>query len=221
MIDFTLLTLTHAKADWQALFLELQDSINLDRDWLATQNKKWQLLNKTDDKALTDWLIFVFNHAFCDTNTILVRGGDEPEYLAATYDKPAQIIFAHGYFSSSLHELSHWCIAGKERRKLNDFGYWYCPDGRDQTTQKQFEQVEIKPQAIECLLTLATNRKFFTSADNLTADFDTSFSTFDNDVFNKAKDYLKNPKTLPKDAKKLLTLLLWLCQNENILHPPR
>ncbi len=50
-------------------------------------------------------------------------------------------------FASALHEISHWCIAGKARRELVDFGYWYCPDGRDAMTQSQFEDVEVKPQA--------------------------------------------------------------------------
>ncbi len=39
----------------------------------------------------------------------------------------------------------HWCIAGKARRNRVDFGYWYCPDGRDAQTQSQFEDVEVKP----------------------------------------------------------------------------
>ena len=80
----------------------------------------------------------------------MIRGDDEPLYLPAdknfTYH---QIIFAHGYYASALHEISHWCMAGKQRRLLEDFGYWYMPDGRDVDQQKTFEQVEIKPQAKE------------------------------------------------------------------------
>ncbi|MEA7548766.1 elongation factor P hydroxylase, partial [Salmonella enterica subsp. enterica serovar Anatum] len=47
--------------------------------------------------------------------------------------------------SRNWYEISHWCIAGKARRELVDFGYWYCPDGRDAQTQSQFEDVEVKP----------------------------------------------------------------------------
>ena len=39
------------------------------------------------------------------------------------------IYFARGFYSSALHEIAHWLVAGKERRKLEDFGYWYEPDG--------------------------------------------------------------------------------------------
>jgi hypothetical protein len=64
-------------------------------------------------------------------------------------------------------ETSHWCIAGAERRLLVDFGYWYEPDGRSAQKQREFEQVEIKPQAIEWILTKACGLKFNISTDNL------------------------------------------------------
>jgi elongation factor P hydroxylase len=79
----------------------------------------------------------------------------------------AQIISTHDYFSSILHEVSHWCIAGPERRKLVDFGYWYEPDGRGEMKQKEFEQVEVKPQALEWMFTEACSIKFHLSIDNL------------------------------------------------------
>ncbi len=105
---------------------------------------------------------------FAEFNTRLIRGGDEPIYLPANDITPYhQIVFAHGYFSSALHEIAHWCIAGEERRKLEDYGYWYCPDGRNARQQSEFEQVEIKPQAIECAFTQAVGRKFAVSTDNL------------------------------------------------------
>lgn len=176
--------------------------------WTDANNEQ----GKTEQDK-TDWLIGLFNHLFDNQNTVLVRGGGEPEYFASTATSPAQICFAHGYFASALHEISHWCIAGKQRRQLDDFGYWYCPDGRDKSTQTAFEQVEIKPQAIECLLTHATANRFFVSADNLNADFDTSDSTFANDVYHQALTYLQHPLTLPKDAQKLLVYLLLICQN--------
>lgn len=94
-------------------------------------------------------LIDLFNSCFAaDFNTRTVKGDDEPIYLPADDDTPYhRIVFAHGFFASALHEISHWCIAGKARRELVDFGYWYCPDGRDAMTQSQFEDVEVKPQA--------------------------------------------------------------------------
>ena len=113
-------------------------------------------------------LIALFNITFEDFNTRLVLGGDEPIYIPAGNEKPYhQIVFAHGFFSSALHEIAHWCIAGEKRRLLEDYGYWYCPDGRDATQQADFEKVEIKPQAIEWAFTEAAGRKFQVSTDNL------------------------------------------------------
>lgn len=180
--------------------------------------KKWQndLSQNQNDDELTQWLIDLFNSMFAQTNmdgvpTILVRGDGEPEYFASCDGNPARIEFAHGFFASALHEISHWCVAGKKRRQLDDFGYWYVADGRDEAIQKLFEQVEIKPQAIECLLNLALGRYFYVSQDNLNADFDTSNSTFASDVYLQAYDFLQNPQFLSKDAKRLIWLFLDLC----------
>ncbi|WP_269749792.1 elongation factor P hydroxylase [Salinimonas marina] len=116
-----------------------------------------------------DILIRVFNSSFYERfNTRLVRGTDEPVYLPADTDCDYhRIVFAHGFFSSALHEVAHWCVAGQQRRLLEDYGYWYCPDGRNAQQQAAFEQVEIKPQAIEWAFTLAAGRKFRVSTDNL------------------------------------------------------
>lgn len=113
-------------------------------------------------------LIALFNSTFEDFNTRLVLGDDEPIYLPANGERSYhQIVFAHGFFSSALHEVAHWCIAGEKRRLLEDYGYWYCPDGRDAAQQADFEKVEIKPQAIEWAFTEAAGRKFQVSTDNL------------------------------------------------------
>jgi elongation factor P hydroxylase len=111
----------------------------------------------------------LFDATFSEVhNTRLIKGGHEPEYLPACELIPYhQVIFAHGYFASALHEIAHWCIAGEKRRLLVDYGYWYCPDGRDSVQQTQFEQVEIKPQAIEWAFCVAANKAFRVSTDNL------------------------------------------------------
>lgn len=128
----------------------------------------WRMKYRYED------LIEIFNATFLKSeNTVLVRGDDEPIYLPADAENPQhRIIFAHGFFQSGLHEISHWCIAGKERRKLVDFGYWYCPDGRDEQTQSKFENHEVRPQALEWLLSYACGRKFEVSCDNLAGDFE-------------------------------------------------
>lgn len=160
-----------------------------------------------NEKYQVDWLIFQFNQWFKAKNTELVRGDYEPEYFAPTEREPAKIVFAHGFFASCLHEISHWCVAGNKRRQLNDFGYWYAPDGRSEQQQQQFEQVEIIPQAIECLLSLSCGKRFLVSQDNLFADFDTSNSTFADDVAKQAIKFFSTGEKLPSDAKFLIAQL--------------
>ena len=114
-------------------------------------------------------LIAIFNQCFeQEYNTKLVKGGDEPLYVPANDTCPYNAIyFARGFYSSGLHEIAHWLVAGKERRKLEDFGYWYEPDGRTEEQQRLFEQVEVKPQALEWILATAANFRYFASSDNL------------------------------------------------------
>ena len=77
------------------------------------------------------------------------------------------IYYTRDYFASALHEVAHWCVAGAVRRQQEDYGYWYAPDGRSQEQQLVFEQVEIKPQALEWLFSAACGFRFRVSADNL------------------------------------------------------
>ena len=136
-------------------------------------------------------LITLFEQCFYQTfNTKLIKGGDEPLYSPAD-DKCAfhQVIFAHGYYASALHEISHWCMAGNARRLLEDFGYWYMPDGRDAQQQKTFEQVEIKPQAIEWAFCVAAGKKFNVSADNLNGATPDTIA-FKENVYQQIQQYL-------------------------------
>ncbi|WFF43241.1 elongation factor P hydroxylase [Salinicola endophyticus] len=116
-----------------------------------------------------DDVIALFDGVFAETfNTRLIKGDDEPIYLPADGDVGYhRIVFAHGFFASALHEVSHWCIAGAARRQLEDYGYWYEPDGRDAGQQAAFEQVEVAPQALERLLCEACAKSFEVSVDNL------------------------------------------------------
>ncbi len=116
-------------------------------------------------------LISLFNGRFENSlRTQLCGGGDEPIYLPASDPQSFhKIIFTRDYFSSALHEVAHWCVAGAARRKLVDFGYWYAPDGRSAVQQQEFERVEVKPQAFEWIFSRACNIRFRVSADNLTA----------------------------------------------------
>jgi elongation factor P hydroxylase len=138
-------------------------------------------------------------------NTSLVAAVNEPLYLPASKDNEYhQIQFAHGYFNSALHELSHWCLAGAARRLKPDYGYWYEPDGRTAEQQKLFEQVEIKPQAIEWHFTNACNRTFNISADNLTGE-PVDLTSFTQAVTNQMHWYQEHG--LPPRAAELARLL--------------
>lgn len=163
----------------------------------------------TQDQHDYQDLIFIFDRCFAEEyNTRLERGGDYPIYLPAFMEEdgvPSErdyhvILFAHGYYSSALHEISHWLVAGKARRELEDFGYWYEPDGRSAERQREFEQVEVKPQAIEWILATAANFRYFASADNLTGDAGDN-TAFKQAVYEQVRTYAE--KGLPKRAETL------------------
>jgi len=137
-------------------------------------------------------LIALFDELFATSyNTRLVAGSGEPIYLPADAQTPYnQVVFAHGYFASALHEVAHWCVAGAERRLCEDFGYWYRPDGRTSAQQSEFEQVEVKPQALEWIFTLASKRQFYASADNLSGDAHDD-SRFRFAVAKQARQYMQ------------------------------
>ena len=125
-------------------------------------------------------LVAVFARVFAAENTLLLPHADawrcdgllppatEPVYLPSSAECPHdRIVFAHGFFSSALHEVAHWCLAGARRRRLPDYGYWYQPDGRDAAQQAEFERVEARPQALEWAFSLACDFPFRVSTDNL------------------------------------------------------
>lgn len=145
-------------------------------------------------------LVRLFNDTFLGAyNTRLVSGGDEPLYSPADGIQPATIVFAHDYFSSGLHEIAHWLIAGEHRRLQQDYGYWYCPDGRDALQQAAFEQVEIAPQALEWILTKACGRAFRLSLDNLTGDVG-DVRPFAEAVYRRVLMYVKQGLSVRADA---------------------
>jgi hypothetical protein len=105
--------------------------------------------------------------------TSLEGNAPEPLYEPARCANTNNVIYYRDdYFSSALHEVAHWCIAGVERRKQTDYGYWYSPDGRSVQQQSAFEQSEIKPQAIEWAFSIACNVPFRVSSDNINAQHD-------------------------------------------------
>ncbi|QIB64372.1 elongation factor P hydroxylase [Kineobactrum salinum] len=105
--------------------------------------------------------------------TLLCGGAAEPWYQPRSHpDEPHRLWYREDFFASALHETAHWCIAGRERRLLPDFGYWYAPEGRDPAQQAAFEQVEVRPQALEWCFARACGYRFRVSTDNLAAERD-------------------------------------------------
>lgn len=135
-------------------------------------------------------LITLFNQCFGeDYNTRLVKGGEEPFYLPADESRSWHALcFARGFFSSALHECAHWLIAGEQRRQLVDFGYWYVPDGRTAEQQKLFQSAEVKPQAMEWILSKAAGHPFQVSTDNLNGE-EWDSRAFIHAVYNQVKTY--------------------------------
>lgn len=138
-------------------------------------------------------LIAIFNKCFAlKYNTKLFKGDEEPIYMPAHEGVEYNAIyFAHGFFSSALHECAHWLIAGKERRKQIDFDYWYVPEGRNEEEQVLFQQVEVKPQALEWILSVACAHPFRISLDNLSSMSckDSDILDFKKAVYTQVVDY--------------------------------
>jgi elongation factor P hydroxylase len=124
-------------------------------------------------------LAAIFHQCFAEEfDTRLQGNAAEPLYTPRGSGQNLHTIFyREDYFSSALHEVAHWCIAGEKRRQMLDYGYWYAPDGRSAQQQADFEKVECKPQALEWAFSIACDIPFSVSIDNLTtaanADADT------------------------------------------------
>ena len=109
----------------------------------------------------------IFQQCFAsDFRTRLVGGAVEPLYLPETEASFAEIHYRHDYQRSALHEVAHWCLAGPQRRQLDDYGYWYLPV-RNAAQQAAFEAVEARPQALEALFAEAAGVDFRVSSDDV------------------------------------------------------
>lgn len=163
-------------------------------------------------------LIMLFNDLFTsDYNTRLAKSDDEPIYLPADEKRPYHVLcFAYGFFSSALHECAHWFIAGKERRLCVDFGYWYAPDGRTVEQQSIFQSVEVKPQALEWILSKAAGHPFRVSIDNLNGcEADTD--AFKQSIHSQVRLYCM--ESLPQRAKQFRDALCDFYRTPTLLDP--
>jgi len=150
-------------------------------------------------------IIKSFESAFKhQNNTILVGGAEEPFYQPRQSGDDFSIVyFKEDFVASALHEIAHWCLAGPERRKFVDYGYWYEAD-RDENAQCSFEMAEVKPQSIEWILSTAAGVPFSVSADNLNLEKYCT-NAFRRKIHIQTKHYLLSG--LPKRVSQIATLL--------------
>ena len=146
-------------------------------------------------------IIQLFERLFLDAeNTQLIGGATEPLYTpSSNKEEPHQLFFRENFLSSALHEIAHWCIAGKQRRLQQDFGYWYQPDGRTVDEQAKFESMEVKPQALEWIFSNACGQKFTPSADNLNASDGIADDTaFKQALVQQARNWCESQQLPPR-----------------------
>lgn len=151
-----------------------------------------------DDSAQLRAIEQIFSELFSTPyKTHITGGADEPFYRAAATSQDCHLLYYRGdYPASALHEIAHWCIAGEQRRQLDDFGYWYEPGERSAERQRQFETAEVAPQALEWLFSRACGRCFQLSVDNFALD-NRPPTYFVKAVFHQLQEWLVT-KTLPK-----------------------
>lgn len=157
-------------------------------------------MNTYDDDELCEILIALLFEAL--PNLIIRGGADEPFYEASKTDTKATIHFRSNYPRSLLHELSHYCLAGKIRRTIDDFGYWYSPCGRNTDEQSLFEKVEARPQGLEKAMCEAIGIKFSPSLDDFSGN-----PPSDEFLYNLNCAYQEMLKSPPPTARKVLLAL--------------
>lgn len=129
----------------------------------------------------------------------LIGGAAEPVYEPASGNEYATIRYTHDYPASALHELAHWCIAGRERRTRPDYGYWYRPPPRSAAEQQAFCRAELPVQALEAQLSKASGLRFRVSVDDVTGATDGALA-FQREV----EGYLREQQPLSSRARCLL-----------------
>jgi elongation factor P hydroxylase len=135
----------------------------------------------------------IFHDKFAISHEVRLRGGGkEPLYLPASRENSHNLlIFKNNYVESALHEIAHWCIAGRERLKLEDWGYWYQPEGRSNEQQMRFMAVESRNQAVEWALCTAAGVRFRPSLDNPGwMDCEGRVQEFHNQIVSHLRGYL-------------------------------
>lgn len=144
-----------------------------------------------DDGRLCAHIEAVFARCFeARYGVRLVARDDEPLYEPCSGGL-ARLGYVRDHPRSALHEVAHWCIAGRERRARMDFGYWYRPGPRSMLEQRRFEAVEAWPQALERLFCEAIDLPFEVSIDDLESSAAHEAKRFDEAVQRQAREALR------------------------------
>ena len=81
----------------------------------------------------------IFNDGVGSKYQTLLKGGRNEPVFIPDRDTSDIIHYKADYVSSALHEVAHWFIAGANRRRLVDYGYWY-KEFRNADQQLAFSQ---------------------------------------------------------------------------------
>ena len=134
----------------------------------------------------------LFNSTFEVEYGVVMSGGySEPLYLPGEQlgEGKSHVRYTYDHASSALHEASHWCMAGRARRKLVDYGYFYDPPPRSEVTQRRFEYFELDAQALEYLLSRSADIPFHVSLDDVGTTLEAAY-LFRCRVERRARDWL-------------------------------
>ena len=134
-----------------------------------------------------------FNSTFARSeNVVLVGGADAPFYVPAAAPHRSIIRYRENFAASALHEVAHWCRAGRVRRLQHDFGYWYLPPPRDQDETHAFLDAEVPAQALESIFSAAAGLPFRVSLDDLELELSGYCEQFAERVAARAQRWRSN-----------------------------
>ncbi len=159
--------------------------------------------------------IQLFNTEFKDTEaTIIAESPDEPIYLPVDESNSFnRILYTKDSYTSVLHEISHWCIAGSERRKKIDYGYWYKPGSQTPKEAELYKKFESKTHGIEWIFCIAAGVPFHIIPNNVAAGFEIS-QDLKEGVYAATLNYLNHG--LPANAERFKQRLLKHYQREDL-----
>ena len=75
-------------------------------------------MSRTFETLSLEEIVERFHDTFrASENTVLRGGFHEPLYVPSVDEGPDEIRFTCDWVRSALHEIAHWCLAGRARRR--------------------------------------------------------------------------------------------------------